>query len=120
MIKRAKRRDWSKWGLGTYFAVFLAFLYGPMIVMAILSFQGYYGAITFPFKGAFGLNWWRSLIYSTVSGTPTHATEIHTAAKNSLFLSTSRRRDRRVHRVHALDGVPAPLAVPHRRRRAST
>ena len=42
--------------------MFLAFLYGPMIVMAILSLQGYYGAITFPFKGPFGFNWWRSLI----------------------------------------------------------
>jgi putative spermidine/putrescine transport system permease protein len=90
VIKRGpKRRDWSKWGLGTYFAIFLAFLYGPMIVMAILSLQGYYGAITFPFKGAFGFNWWRSLIYSTVSGTPTHASEIHTAAENSLFLSVA-------------------------------
>ena len=88
VIKRApKRRDWSKWGLGTYFAIFLAFLYGPMIVMAILSLQGYYGAITFPFKGSFGFNWWRSLLDSTVAGTPTHATDIHTAAKNSLFLS---------------------------------
>src|SRR6185437_1419781 len=52
VIRRpAKRRDWSKWGLGLYFCVFLAFLYGPMVVMAILSFQGYYGGVTFPFKG---------------------------------------------------------------------
>jgi|tagenome__1003787_1003787.scaffolds.fasta_scaffold20763770_2 putative spermidine/putrescine transport system permease protein len=88
VIKRpAKRRDWTKWGLGTYFVLFLAFLYGPMIVMAILSFQGYYGAITFPFKGPFGLNWWRSLVFPTVGGSPTHATDIHTAAKNSLLLS---------------------------------
>ncbi|MDP9257665.1 MAG: ABC transporter permease subunit [Actinomycetota bacterium] len=90
VIKRGpKRRDWSKWGLGTYFAIFLVFLYGPMIVMAILSLQGYYGAITFPFKGPFGFNWWRSLLHATVSGSPTHATDIHTAAKNSLFLSVA-------------------------------
>ena len=35
-----QRRDWAKWGLGVYFALFLFFLYIPMILMAILSFQG--------------------------------------------------------------------------------
>jgi len=81
-----KQRDWAKWGLGTYFGLFLLFLYGPMIVMAVLSFQGYYGAITFPFRGPLSLDWWRSLLFSTVAGSPTHATDIHTAAKNSLYL----------------------------------
>ena len=89
VIMRPKvKRDWAKWGLGAYFGLFLAFLYGPMIVMAILSFQGYYGGITFPFRGPFGLNWWRSLFYATVNGSPTHAVDIHTAARNSLFVST--------------------------------
>jgi putative spermidine/putrescine transport system permease protein len=88
VIKRpAKKRDWAKWGLGTYFGLFLVFLYGPMIVMAILSFQGYYGGITFPFKGPFSLIWWRSLLFNTVAGTPTHAADIHTGAKNGLLLS---------------------------------
>jgi putative spermidine/putrescine transport system permease protein len=82
-----KQRDWAKWGLGVYFAAFLAFLYGPMIVMAILSFQGYYGGISFPFRGPFEFNWWRSLVSATVNGSPTHAVDIHTAAKNSLFVS---------------------------------
>jgi putative spermidine/putrescine transport system permease protein len=87
VIRRpVKQRDWAKWGLGAYFALFLAFLYGPMIMMAVLSFQGYYGAITFPFQGPLSLNWWRSLLFSTVAGSPTHATDIHTAAKNSLYL----------------------------------
>jgi putative spermidine/putrescine transport system permease protein len=88
VIRRpTKQRDWSKWGLAAYFVVFLIFLYGPLIVMAILSLQGYFGGVTFPFKGPLSLIWWRSLIFSTVAGTPTHATEIHTAAKNSLYLS---------------------------------
>src|SRR6185437_3474997 len=82
-----KQRDWAKWGLATYFCLFLVFLYGPMIVMAVLSLQGYYGSITFPFKGPISLNWWRSLVLGTVSGSPTHASDIHTAAKNSLLLS---------------------------------
>ena len=88
VIRRpAKERDWAKWGLAAYFVVFLIFLYGPMIVMAILSLQGYFGGVTFPFKGPLSLIWWRSLLFSTVAGTPTHATEIHAAARNSLYLS---------------------------------
>jgi len=90
VIRRpTKQRDWAKWGLGAYFALFLVFLYGPMIVMAILSLQGYYGGVSFPFRGPLSLDWWRSLLFSTVSGTPTHAAEIHTAAKNSLYLSVA-------------------------------
>jgi putative spermidine/putrescine transport system permease protein len=87
IIRPPKQRDWAKWGLGAYFVLFLVFLYGPMIVMAILSFQGYYGGVTFPFKGPFSALWWKSLVYDTVAGTPTHASDIHTAAKNSLLLS---------------------------------
>jgi hypothetical protein len=32
VIKRERkpRRDWAKWGLGTYFVLFLIFLYAPM------------------------------------------------------------------------------------------
>jgi len=87
ITRPGKRRDWSKWGLALYFAVFLVFLYGPMILMAILSLQGYFGGVTFPFRGPLSSIWWQSLIHTTVAGTPTHATEIHTGAKSSLYLS---------------------------------
>jgi putative spermidine/putrescine transport system permease protein len=87
IIRTRKQRDWVKWGLGAYYVLFIAFLYGPMIVMAVLSFQGYYGGVTFPFKGPLSLLWWKSLVYDTVGGSPTHASEIHTAALNSLKLS---------------------------------
>jgi putative spermidine/putrescine transport system permease protein len=87
ILRPAKQRDWVKWGLAAYYCLFLAFLYGPMIVMGILTFQGYYGGVTFPFQGPLSLLWWKSLIYDTVAGTPTHAAEIHTAVKNSLVLS---------------------------------
>ena len=33
-------RRWTKRILAVYFVLFLLFLYGPMIVMAALSFQG--------------------------------------------------------------------------------
>lgn len=52
---------WSKGLLAVYFVVFLLFLYGPMIVMGVLSFQGPLGAITFPMKG-FGVGWWEELV----------------------------------------------------------
>ena len=84
-----KQRDWAKWGLGGYFTLFLIFLYGPMIVMAILTFQGYYGGVTFPFRGPLSFNWWRALVFPTVAGTPTNATDIHTAAKNSIYVSVA-------------------------------
>jgi ABC-type sugar transport system permease subunit len=75
VIKRQpkQRRDWAKWGLAAYFIVFLAFLYAPMILMAILSFQGYYGGVTFPFKGPAGFNWWRSIFQEQVGNIYTNA-----------------------------------------------
>ena len=82
-----RRRDWWKWGLALYFVVFLIFIYSPMILMAILSFQGYYGGVTFPFKGPVGLNWWRSVFQDQVNGVFTHAPEIRAAGERSLWLS---------------------------------
>ena len=45
----------GKWSLATYFVIFLLFVYGPMIIMAVLSFQGRYGGITFPFNVLVGI-----------------------------------------------------------------
>lgn len=81
------RRDWAKWGLGTYFVIFLVFLYAPMILMAILSFQGYYGGITFPFKGPSSLFWWKSIFEGQVGGIYTHADDIAAAGRRSLWVS---------------------------------
>ncbi len=89
VIQRAlkPRRDWAKWGLATYFVIFLIFLYAPMILMAILSFQGYYGGVTFPFKGPAGIFWWRSIFESQVGGIFTHASDISAAGRRSLWIS---------------------------------
>jgi putative spermidine/putrescine transport system permease protein len=54
------RKRTVKWLLAAYFVVFLVFLYGPMLVMAVLSLQGPLGGITFPMRG-FGFGWWRDL-----------------------------------------------------------
>ena len=83
--KVKRRRDWAKFGLGTYFVVFLFFLYIPMILMAILSFQGPYGQLTFPFIGPFSLDWWRSLFDSSIPGSI--ADDVQAAGRQSLWLS---------------------------------
>ena len=55
------RGRWTKWILAAYFVVFLLFLYGPMLVMAVLSFQGPQGGISFPMRGV-SLDWWEALV----------------------------------------------------------
>ena len=42
--------------LAAFFALFVLFLYGPMIVIFILSFQGPTGGLTFPMNGV-SLHW---------------------------------------------------------------
>jgi putative spermidine/putrescine transport system permease protein len=79
------RRDWAKVGLATYFVIFLFFLYVPMILMAILSFQGSYGNLTFPFVGPFSGNWWRSLFDSSIPGSI--ANDVQASGRQSLWLS---------------------------------
>ena len=82
-----KRRDWAKWGLAVYFVIFLIFIYAPMILMAILSFQGYYGGVSFPFKGPAGLDWWRSIYQDQVGNIFTNAGAIRAAAERSFWVS---------------------------------
>ena len=89
VIKRQykPRRDWAKWGLSVYFVIFLIFLYAPMVLMAILSFQGYYGGVTFPFKGPAGFNWWQSIYQDQVGNIFTNAGPIRAAAERSFWVS---------------------------------
>ena len=44
-------RPWTFYALAALFGAFLAFLYGPMVVIYILSFQGPDGGVTFPMVG---------------------------------------------------------------------
>jgi putative spermidine/putrescine transport system permease protein len=87
VIKRKvkQRRDWAKWGLGVYFVIFLLFLYIPIILMAILSFQGPIGQLTFPFRGPFGLTWWRTLWDSNAINTV--ADDVSASGRQSLWLA---------------------------------
>jgi len=55
------RRPWTFYALGGLFAAFMMFLYGPMIVIYILSFQGENGGVTFPMTG-FSTIWFRDIV----------------------------------------------------------
>ena len=45
-------RPWTFYVLATLFTAFVIFLYAPMIVVYILSFQGPTGGLVFPLRGA--------------------------------------------------------------------
>lgn len=48
------------WPLAMVFALFVLFLYGPVITIFVLSFQGPGGGLTFPMRGL-SLHWYREL-----------------------------------------------------------
>ena len=61
------KRAWIKTGFSVYYALFIVFIYGPMIAMFILSFQGRRGGTSFPMRG-FSLYWWNKLIEPSTVG----------------------------------------------------
>jgi putative spermidine/putrescine transport system permease protein len=48
------------WLLAGFFALFVLFMYGPMLVIVVLSFQGPEGGLTFPLRGV-SLHWFYKL-----------------------------------------------------------
>jgi putative spermidine/putrescine transport system permease protein len=70
----------SKAGLGTWFGLFLLFLYGPVFVMLVLSLQSSKGGSTFPAVGLVSGDW-----YSYLGGS--NAAAIRHAALISLVLA---------------------------------
>lgn len=55
------RRPWTFYALGALFVVYMVFLYGPMAVIYVLSFQGENGGVTFPMTG-FSLVWFADIL----------------------------------------------------------
>ena len=53
-------RGASFYWLAAFFALFVVFLYGPMFVIVLLSFQGPQGGMTFPLNGV-SLHWFQRL-----------------------------------------------------------
>ncbi len=54
-------RPWTFYALATLFGAYLLFLYGPMLVMYVLSFQGPNGGVTFPMVGV-SLTWFADIL----------------------------------------------------------
>lgn len=61
------RRGLPHYLLAGFFGLFVLFLYGPTITIAILSFQGPEGGLTFPLRGT-SLAWYRSLFEKQAVG----------------------------------------------------
>ena len=57
---REGERPGSFYGLAFVFGAFVLFLYGPMITIFVLSFQGPEGGLTFPMRGV-SLHWFAKL-----------------------------------------------------------
>ena len=55
------RRPWTFYALGALFFGYMVFLYGPMVVIYVLSFQGENGGVTFPMTG-FSLVWFADIV----------------------------------------------------------
>jgi putative spermidine/putrescine transport system permease protein len=61
------RRPWTFYVLAAFFTLFVLFLYGPMTVIYILSFQGPEGGLTFPMNGV-STQWFKELVEPGRSG----------------------------------------------------
>jgi putative spermidine/putrescine transport system permease protein len=60
-------RPRSFYVLAAFFALYVLFLYGPTITIAVLSFQGPSGGLTFPMNGV-SLNWFHELFQQQAVG----------------------------------------------------
>jgi len=72
-------RSRSFYALSAFFALFLLFLYGPVITIGILSFQGPQGGLTFPMNGV-SFHWFVDLFEQQAVG------DIWGSFRRSLFL----------------------------------
>lgn len=61
------KRPWTFYALAAFFALFVLFLYGPLIAVYVLSFQGPDGGLTFPMKGV-SLQWFFALFEQQRTG----------------------------------------------------
>lgn len=62
-----KRRPWTFYCLASLFVAYVLYLYGPMLCIFLLSFQGSQGGLVFPMRGH-GLFWFFRLLNGESSG----------------------------------------------------
>jgi len=70
MARWTKRRAQAlavKTGFSFYYIIFIIFIFGPMIAMFALSFQGRRGGSSFPMRG-FSFYWWERLLQPSTIG----------------------------------------------------
>ena len=65
--RQRKKRAWITTLFSSYYGLFLVFIYGPMIAMFILSFQGRRGGTSFPMRGT-SFYWWQKLVEPSTVG----------------------------------------------------
>jgi putative spermidine/putrescine transport system permease protein len=73
-------RPWTFYALALFFALYVAFVYGPMLVIYVLSFQGREGGMTFPMNGV-STHWFYDLI------SPGRSEDIAGSFRRSLVLA---------------------------------
>jgi putative spermidine/putrescine transport system permease protein len=73
-------RPWTFYALALFFALYVAFVYGPMAVIYVLSFQGREGGMTFPMNG-FSTHWFYDLV------SPGRSEDIAGSFRRSLLLA---------------------------------
>lgn len=61
------QRGMRHWLLAAFFGLFVVFLYGPTVTIAILSFQGPEGGLTFPMRGV-STHWFHNLFAPQMVG----------------------------------------------------
>ncbi|UFN48082.1 ABC transporter permease [Roseomonas sp. OT10] len=64
MNKHGERRPAAFWWLAALFTLFVLFLYGPILTIMVLSFQGPSGGLTFPMNGV--STYWFSRLWQGV------------------------------------------------------
>ncbi|MDP2495907.1 ABC transporter permease [Shimia thalassica] len=62
-----EKRSRNFYFLSAFFALFVLFLYGPILTIGILSFQGPQGGLTFPMNGV-SFHWFRDLFQEQAVG----------------------------------------------------
>mgnify|MGYP001211008604 CR=1 FL=1 len=75
------RRPWTFYALSLFFVLYVIFIYGPMFIVFLLSFQGQTGGLTFPMQ-SMSLHWYRELFSNASAG------DIPGAIKRSLLLAS--------------------------------
>jgi putative spermidine/putrescine transport system permease protein len=80
MARQREKRPYTFYLLATLMGAFLVFLYGPMAVIYLLSFQGENGGVTFPMVG-FSTHWFAEILK------PGQMADIPVAFGRSLMLS---------------------------------